>query len=108
MSAVETCPEFVSDGNTRWPRYHRCGRAVKEDGLCGIHLAAKRRVRANEKKRQDAQSDSAKIRTRVEAFLAEHGVAGKAEYDARTYPLRYTGRVSLSLDELKRILGVTS
>jgi hypothetical protein len=81
---------------------------VKEDGLCGIHLAAKRRVRANEQKRQDAQNDSAKIRARVEAVLAEHSVAGIAEYDARTYPRRYTGRVSLSLDELKRILGVTS
>lgn len=44
-------PACQADTGSDWYR-HKCGRPVKEDGLCGIHLAAKRRRETNQAERK--------------------------------------------------------
>jgi hypothetical protein len=79
-----------------------CRRPVKEDGLCGIHLAAKRRRETNRAKKQDERAVSETTKREVEATLAALGIEGRPVLDSRTF--RYTPGVAVvSLDDLRRL-----
>ena len=62
--AGPTCSKRVSIDS-----WHQaaCGRPVKDEGLCGIHLAAKRKRAANNVKREQHWQDEKK---RIEAAKA--------------------------------------
>ena len=98
----ELCKELVGGGNYRWTTYRPCGRKAKEDGLCGIHLAAKRRVANNEQARIDKRDTSENLRKEVDKFLTEHGIDGRADY--RWSSDTYSGKAVVSLDELRRLI----
>lgn len=83
---------------------HLCLRPVKEGDLCGMHAAADRRIRENDRKRAEARVAKEGQRDRITAELSELGVSGYPEYLG--YPaMKYTGRVVLTLEELRRLVA---
>ena len=84
-SVVEaTCQKIVRGD---WSS-HRCGRPIKSDGLCGIHLAAENRKLANEQKRQEEKQRDDAIRAEAEVIGQKLGIAVTADY---TYSGSCTG-----------------
>jgi len=85
--ATPTCSERV-----RIDSWHdaRCTRAVKDEGLCGIHLAAKRKRAANRVKgeqefaAENQRHEAAKIACeRIPGSLPHYGAYSKDGYDGR-------------------------
>jgi len=77
---METCREHLT-ARDRYESFHprRCGRAIKADGLCGLHLAAKERAQAKLKADNDAaERDDALIRRAREAGIAVWKRYGRA------------------------------
>lgn len=106
MSDTETCKERIFDTGRSfgsWP----CGRKVKEDGLCGIHLGAKRRREQKSLEQDEKDRADAKVKAEVREYLNTYGLAtDEAWPEYAAYPAsRHTGRVVITLDALKRILG---
>jgi hypothetical protein len=66
----ETCKRSKWDGSRSQP----CGRPVKEDGLCGIHLGAERRKANNAEKRKVDQADTLRRGQALADRLARHGI----------------------------------
>ena len=107
MSEVERCQEF-SYANPRYPV--RCGRPVKADGLCGPHLAGRKRsdaALARERERLDTSNEG---RGNAEALIDRLTVLG---IDAKPYyhvgfltsdPSRYTGDVVIDSANVEKIL----
>ena len=96
----ELCQKDVSNGS-RSVSFHKCGRPVKDDGLCGLHLGARARSRDAYLRRLVARNEDSERRKHVEDILGRLGVDGKPEYSTRTRA--YTGDVVLTIDELLRI-----
>ncbi len=71
----DTCPALVAS-HGGW-RHNPCGRPIKRDGLCGIHAAAKEKMRAND---EAAQARTAEAQVIVDR-LAAHGVSAYANRD---------------------------
>lgn len=86
----------VRMGDT-WHRYP-CGRPVKEDGLCGIHLAAKQKVARNDAVRKAQESE-------IEATVARLREYGLTARPARDHSFRMTGEAIVSPEELLALLA---
>jgi hypothetical protein len=98
MSA--TCPEYVGSGFLG----HVCGRLVKGDGLCGIHLAAKKRRQRNAAEFERARLEERQRRETATAQidrLAELGVQAELHYE---YRAGYDGRVVVDPAALLQVL----
>lgn len=54
LGAHDRCAERVSSGDA-WTSSHWCARPIKAEGLCGVHLAAKKRKLALEVKRATSE-----------------------------------------------------
>ena len=96
----ELCQKDVHNGGAS-VSFHKCGRPVKYDGLCGLHLSARARSRDADDKRLAARNEDNERRKHVEDILGRLSVDGKPEYSTRTRA--YTGDVVLTIDELLRI-----
>jgi hypothetical protein len=105
----QTCQERVSNG-PRSVSFHTCGKPVKDEGLCGVHLAAKRRKEANSEARRSYYDEQARLRQaserRVDA-LAEHGIYASVEYcfDFARQQGAYTGGVVLRGDDADALVA---
>lgn len=90
------CSESVH--TTRY-RTRPCGKPVKDEGLCGVHLAAKRRVQANNAKREAA------LKIRMDRYTNDQA-ASKTYARELGFEVRVTGgSVTVSranFDELLR------
>lgn len=86
----ETCEVDVWDG---W-HSHPCGRKIKEDGLCGLHLSAKGRREAVNLARQETR--------RALRELAGHFSA----FDVHARPSPTGGEIILSESEAKKLLAI--
>lgn len=103
MSDNETCRKRIGGGYQFYP----CGRKVKEDGLCGIHLTAKRRQQEKAAELAERDRVDAEMKHAIRGYLGNHGLAtDEAWPEYAGYPAScHTGRVVITLDALKRILG---
>jgi hypothetical protein len=104
-TAAPTCRESVSNGT--FFGYHTCGRPVKDEGLCGLHLSAKRRRVAKEAAYQEKRAaEDARQKQAQDACdrLADRGIRAQPHYDA-VIAKGYTGRVVIMDPEalLKRL-----
>lgn len=96
-----TCQERVYSGH-RDVSGHVCGRPVKSDGLCGVHLAAIERRRKNDSDRMERVSVSERHREAAEDVcveLAALGLDAQPEYymHQTNFKLsRYTGAVVIT------------
>lgn len=89
MAEQQTCQESVAYGSGY--HFRICNRPVKEEGLCGLHLAAKRRREARmaqadreweEKKAQDARLKELGVRFWDKAEVIRVIEEYQAAYDA--------------------------
>lgn len=108
MDSVETptCQELIR-GEGRWPEHRVCGRPIKDDGLCGIHLAAKRKREANHEawQRKMAESQDAHATARAAcARLAEMGIKAHPHYSSFRNGGHTGGVVIESPAEVERLL----
>lgn len=107
---LATCKESVSDGDSRWPRYHVCGRQVKKDGLCGLHLAVVARKDKGRLEYEESQRLDAAFQKRVEKAEKKLGVPMSPYFNSsfRQNKPMYTGDVVMKLDDLLKLVGVES
>lgn len=117
-STARPCEESVRHGDGRMSNYGTCGKPVKEDGLCGLHLAAKnRRHAAADDRRSHREQEEAAHRIAADAVAAlakftpegkeQPGVPASCDYDAyrgATNPGGYNGRVTIHAEDLLAIL----
>jgi hypothetical protein len=96
----DTCSKSVSDGG-RWPTFHDCGRPVKADGLCSLHLKVRDRRVEKDREMNDRFAASRRAEADVKAVCAELGIKGDPEYDHRTFG--YTGQVVVSIETLREL-----
>jgi hypothetical protein len=107
---TNTCTEMV---HRPWS-ITRCPRAAKEDGLCGIHLAAKRKREATQEKWQARNADrDKKLRAAKAACaaLAERGIAATPHYDhalGRRSESGHTGKVVVDPEAILAALEARS
>ena len=69
---VETCPVRLRGGSLLYPRV--CGRPVKEDGLCGVHLEARARRDRNADARREERARMVEQSSLIAARLRRHGI----------------------------------
>ena len=113
----KVCKKQVNRGDQRWADFRACGRDGKEQNnkgewLCGIHLAALKRVQKNDAARAEyrAQSDANKERAEtVKDILQELNITVSAEY---RFSLgaglgRYTGNVVIDAADLLKLAGIS-
>ena len=81
--------------------YRPCGRKVKDDGMCALHLAGARRSAKAESERRAKDNRSARAGDTALSALKRLCVKGSPEISTAT--LAYTGRVVLTVRELERI-----
>jgi hypothetical protein len=77
-------------------RGHVCGRPVKDEGLCSIHLAAARRRAAKQTARAQEQQRDAEVEAAARALcdrLAAYGVPAVPHWSGTT--LHFTGGLVL-------------
>src|SRR4051794_889759 len=109
---IETCQERVSNGS-RSVSFHICGKPVKDEGLCGLHLAAKRRREATDRARREHAREQTRLREfseqRVQA-LAAVGITAAVEYgfDFARQRGQYTGGVVIRGDEVDALLAAVN
>lgn len=96
------CPELVSDGQ-RSVSFHRCGRPIKRNGLCGLHAAAKERRAKRDQEWQEARVEQEVRRRTATEALSRLGVDGDAHYSSIGHV--YTGKVVVSVEELERAIA---
>lgn len=74
MSDESRCSRMKADGSG----YHfsRCGRPVKAEGLCALHLAGRRRRAENNKRIQEQMEAEARTRDCTRALCRELAVFG--------------------------------
>ena len=110
----DECPERVCKKRVNTDSWtsricSRDGKEATEEGwLCGIHLAAYRRRKANDIKRKvewDASEDNRRRSEYAVDILQELGVDGRAHYDA-TFTNRYTGKVIIDAQDLLKLAGI--
>ena len=95
MSADGACPEYVTDGGFGG---HRCGRPVKDDDLCGLHLAAARR--------RNAKVDAISL-VKVACTWAEHQAnILEATADRQAATRRRVAAVEASQEAEARVIAV--
>lgn len=95
---IETCPVRIWDSTGY--RGRPCGRSVKGDGLCGIHLRAKNeRARKNREVEEKWEADK-KARAELQERLDNLGLEG----DPVIAHLAQK-RISVTIDELERIVN---
>jgi hypothetical protein len=99
ISPALTCQELVGE----WAR-RPCGRPVKADGLCGIHLAAKTRRAANDVKRAEARAAERKRRATAERVAEHLAACGIPDVRAHDYGGDYTGGIVIPPEQLDRLL----
>lgn len=80
VSTAPTCSERVNRGDARWSKFEPCGRPVKEDGLCGLHLGARNRRAEKAKKGREERERGVRIRDEAEALGAALGITVTAHY----------------------------
>ena len=104
-----TCKERVHYDS--WHPDTRCARAVKDEGLCGIHLAAKRKRAENaEKARQKFEAEQARLtaaRTACEKIpgsLPHYGAYSTDGYDGR---IVVPAAIAYEYDALKAVEAAT-
>jgi hypothetical protein len=96
----ETCQERVSNG-ARSVSFHTCGKPVKEEGLCGVHLAARRRREANDAKRDLEWRQDRKRKDLAQDIcnrLAAMGIDADPHFSAGI-GARYTGKIVVNNPE---------
>lgn len=115
MSALppddQRCTERVPDGG-RSVGVHRCPNRAKEDGLCGVHLRAKRQAAAKlaqwQADNEASEQRRAAAREAANQLLHTHGIHATPEYDVRGSN-GYTGGIIIlpaSVAELLQLLGI--
>jgi hypothetical protein len=101
----EVCQERVS--NDSW-HFHACGRKVKEDGLCGIHLGARKRRQVTDKRWEDErEADNQlveKAKTVGQRFTELTGEYTGVEYSL--YSRRPTGNITISPEALTKLMDM--
>jgi hypothetical protein len=101
----QTCREPIGEAYST--RVRHCGRPVKEDGLCGIHLAARRRRAKNQRAREDRRARNNRIKDEADARANElQRLAGVSSSPSASMvpPYGYTGGLRLSAEEVDRLL----
>lgn len=107
--APEKCPAVIAKyPGTRSASMRDCGRPVKDDGLCGIHLAAKLKKAANDAAYRAAEVES---NARGEAASALAREAEEVTGTNRTTWAQasrngYSGNVTLTADVLRALLDL--
>lgn len=85
----------------------RCGNKAKEDGLCGVHLAARRKIAENERKRVEARDAEQRLLDATDvkiAVLASLGIAATPHWSSVRQ--KHTGKIVVDPDELLTALGL--
>lgn len=101
----ETCQERVNRGDGRWTRFEACGRKVKEDGLCGVHLAARKRRAEKDAERRERWDQAEALQREAAAMSRALGVEVTANYTyAGTTIGRYDGAFVVPGDWLREIV----
>ena len=94
---TEVCGVSVPDGG-RSPLFHTCGKKIKDEHLCGVHLAAKNREATKAAERREISDLSDANKERARAALAEAGISGRPYYNSMTG--KYTGEVIVKSEDL--------
>jgi len=89
---------MVNRGDYRFADLHPCGRKVVEDGLCGIHLRAKKMREENDKKYQDMLDKGKKLRETADELTKALGVEVAPDYFHG-----YSGKMVVPLEFLQEI-----
>ena len=103
----ETCKERVNRGDSRWSNFAECGRAVKKDGLCGIHLAARDRRAKKDESQREKERRGDQLRREANALSDHLGIAIEANYAYNFGGAmgQYDGRFIVPGEWLREIAG---
>jgi hypothetical protein len=102
-SEVKTCPEMVSRGS--WSPRERCGRPVKQDGLCGIHATAKRKADEKDQAYRAKVNESAEAKARANRYAERLGAGKPNRHDPINGIGHYTGGLVLTQEEVQALLS---
>lgn len=96
------CQQFVFSKDS-YDRGHPCGRPVKEEGLCGIHLRGLRTRQENDRNYRERARASDEAKSAAASWLEQRGVQGEPYYRASfgSGVGGYTGQVVVTPEELE-------
>lgn len=97
--AVEKCQRVRAD-STRF-HFHKCGRAVKAEGLCGYCLAGKRKRQVNMERLNSERMSSDAEHKRVEALCTRLALCGVSATASGRYVLCNPEQLLRRLEEVK-------
>lgn len=103
--SVDVCPVKVPDGG-RLASFHTCGRAIKRDGMCGMHAAAEERRAATEVSWREEHAAQKALAAHLKEALAELGIAGTPYYSPLSH--KYNGKVVVDIEDLQKAVGGVS
>lgn len=100
------CPETVYTGSHDVVG-HKCRRPVKEDGLCGLHLGAKRRREETDRRRRAEREANGQRQESAQQICNEleevFGISARPAWDSIT--ASFTGGVTLNAEESRRLVS---
>lgn len=109
MTTTTTCPQTVYT-DSRDVRGHRCGRPVKDEGLCGVHLAGKRRRQENDAARATERAEDDQREAAAQALcdrLRALGIRAHPHYASHPTRMgRYTGGIALDAEHSTALVAL--
>ena len=95
------CRERVNRGDARWSNFEPCGRPVKDDGLCGLHLSVRRRRAERDAAGNARRQRDEELQREAERLGATLGIEVTLEYNAFRDGGGYTGDFVVPADWLR-------
>lgn len=107
VSEPTGCTKIVRRGDSWRPNSQPCGKPVKGEGLCGLHLAARNRRIENDRKMRDKWARDKELQEEADALGAALGTHVAAHYNS-VGKGRYDGRFVVDGDWLRALTQATS
>lgn len=74
------CQETTNRGDHRWAIFEKCGKPVKEDGLCGLHLSVRKRRQDGAAKYRANKDADAAMNAEAKALGEKLGIEVRGEF----------------------------
>ena len=97
----DVCKQLVNRGDSRWSNFQECGRPVKENGLCGLHLSVRARREAKAAAWLAEQSRSDDLKMAAGRLTVALGVNVHPHFSSLSH--KYDGRMVVPLAFLEEI-----